>query len=219
MKNNILKTLLPGLCGIMALQPSFANDIFHPFIGANLGVSVNSYDTNVGKKYGVPFSTFGSADYMALTYGANAGIRFLDNSRIYHPGINLFFEQIEDYVELKVATEYGVTINAGGDSVHTLFGGEFDNYIRVAHNDTLFVGGKTDTFLIFGIDIGKIKSKYELLGENLSEDGTFFGGKIEALIESDNGIGFNISCRLLGTTGMEAISSIFSTRLGVRYTF
>ena len=218
------KYVIIGICGIAVSQTTFAAepiDFIHPFLEGAIGVTVNSQDTGVAEKYGIPYSTF-SAKNPNFTYGVNAGVRLLDNSYIYHPGFQMFYNGITGSGNLNVATGYG-SVDFDIDASHNLIGGEFDNYIRVSHNEKsdLF-GGRWDGFVVLGLDAGKIKSEYTIslsgTDYNIKDDGSFYGAKIEYLAESKKGLGVTIGMKLL-TTNTEALPTILITRWGLRYTF
>ena len=213
--NKKILSIISASSTIIIASPSLASgfwDNINPFIGANIGMATNSHHHDIAEKYGVPYSTLKSS--LGFAFGANIGIRFLDESYIYHPGVQFTYERINDPATLNVATGYG-SVDFDVDTKHNLMGGTFDNYIRVIHDeDGLFNNG----FIVLGFDLGHIKSKYEILGYNLDDDGTFYGAKIEYLGEIKNGLGFIIGAKLLKTT-TEALSTIFTSNFELRYTF
>ena len=221
------KYAIIGICGIAFSQTTFASepiDFIHPFIEGGIGMTVNTQDNDVAEKYGIPYSTF-SANNPNFTYGVNVGSRFLDDSYIYRPGVQFFYNRVTGSGNVNVATGYG-SIDFDIDASHNLMGGEFDNYVRVSHNEKsdlsdLF-GGRWDGFVVLGLDAGKIKSKYTIsvsgTDYNIKDDGTFYGAKIEYLAESKKGLGFTIGMKLL-KTNTEALPTMLITRWGLRYTF
>lgn len=207
--------IISASSSILVASPSFASGFWNninPFIGANVGIVTNSHHYDIAEKYGVQYSTLGSS--LGFAFGANVGIRFLDESYIYHPGVQFTYERISDPATLNVATGYG-SVDFDIDAAHNLMGAAFDNYIRIIHDeDGLFNNG----FLVFGLDIGRIKSKYEVLGYNLDDDGSFYGVNLEYLAEIKNGLGFIVGAKLLKTT-TEALSAMFISKVELRYTF
>lgn len=208
------------ICGIMS-QPAFAanSGSIHPFIGGELGMSVHMQDSDIAEEYGIPYSTF-SARNPNFLYGANAGIRFLDNSYIYRPGFQLFYNRITGSANLNVATGYG-SIDYDIDTAHNLIGGEFDNYLRVAHNESCeFFDSRCDNFIVLGLDWGKIKSTYTITDtdDDIKDDGNFYGVKLEWLTETKNGLGVTVNMKLL-KTDTEALPTLLVTKFGLRYTF
>ena len=217
-------TIMAIICGIIS-KPTFASDssnFIRPFLEGGIGITVNTQDYDVAERYGIQYSTF-STNNPSFTYGFNVGMRFLDDSYIYHPGLQAFYNGVTGSGNLNVATAYGST-DFNIDASHNLIGGEFDNYIRVQHNERsdLFHGDKYDSFVVLGLDTGKIKSKYTIslsgTDYNIKDDGTFYGAKIEYLAESTQGLGITVSMKLLKTNA-EALSTMLITRFGVRYTF
>ena len=208
------------ICGLICSHSAIASnffDVVHPFVGGNIGLSVNDQDENVVEKYGVPYSTF-SANNPNFVYGINTGIRFLNDSYIYHPGVQMFYNQIIGTTNLNVANAYYGSDDYSQDASHNLFGGEFDNYIRVVNNEKSLFSDKWNGFVVFGFDIGKIKSKYEFMGYDIKDDGNFYGAKIEYLAENNSGFGFTIGMKLLKTT-TEALPTILISNFGLRQTF
>lgn len=214
-----------GICGIIVSQTTFASesiDFVHPFLEGGVGITVNTQDNNVAEKYGIPYSTF-SANNPNFTYGVNAGVRLLDDSYIYHPGFQVFYNRIIGSGNLNVANAYGST-DFELDAYHNLYGGEFDNYIRILHDEKsdVFNGEKSNGYIIFGLDAGKIKSKYTIrlsgTDYNIKDNGAFYGVKIEYLLENTKGLGIAIGMKLL-KTNTEALSTMLITRCGLRYIF
>jgi len=219
------KIVFYGICGVVISQAALASnfvDVIHPFIEGSIGITVNSQKTDVAEeKYGIPYSTF-SANNPSLTYGINAGVRLFDAASIYHPGIQVFYNGITGSGNLNVASAYGST-DFDIDASHNLYGGEFDNYIRVEHNEKSDIfGDRWNGYIVLGLDLGKIKSKYSIslsgTDFNIKDDGSFYGAKIEYLTENTQGLGITISMKLL-KTDTEALSTMLITRWGVRYTF
>lgn len=214
------------ICGVIISQSVLASnsvDFIRPFIEGGIGVTVNSQNMDVArKKYDIPYSTF-SANNPNFTYGVNAGVRLLDDSYIYHPGFQMFYNGITGSGNLNVANPYGST-DFELDASHNLYGCEFDNYIRVAHNEKsdVFKGNKVNGYIVFGLDVGNIKSKYTIslsgTDYNIKDNGTFYGAKIEYLLEDTKGFGITIGMKLL-KTNTDALSTVLITRWGLRYTF
>lgn len=214
-----------GICGIIVSQTTFASesiDFLHPFLEGGIGITVNTQDNNVAEKHGIPYSTF-SANNPNFTYGVNAGVRLLDDSYIYHPGFQVFYNRIIGSGNLNIANAYG-SDDFELDASHNLYGGEFDNYIRILHNEksSVFNGNEVNGYIVFGFDVGKIKSKYTIrlsgTDYNIKDDGTFYGAKIEYILEETKGFGITIGMKLLKTNA-EALSTMLITRFGLRYTF
>jgi hypothetical protein len=209
------KLFFIGMCCAICSQQSFASQIFdkiHPFITAEMGATVNAQNNGVMEKYGVPYSTL-SSDGMNFTYGGNFGIRFLDDSHIYHPGIQMFYNHVTGDAKLDVASAYGST-KFNIDTSHNLFGAEFDNYIRIDEQDGQQV------FIVLGLDAGTIRSTYtpEFINTDIKDNGNFYGAKIEYVAEDARGFGLSISMKFL-KTDTEALSHILLNRIGLRYTF
>ena len=198
-------------------------DFIHPFIGGEIGITVNNQHMDVAEReYSIPYSTF-SANNPNFTYGVNAGVRLLDDSHIFHPGFQAFYNGIIGSGNLNVANPYGST-DFELDATHNLYGCEFDNYIRMVHNEKsdIFKGDEMNGYIVFGLDVGKIKSKYTIslsgTDYNIKDDGTFYGAKIEYVAENTKGLGLTIGMKLL-KTNTDALSTVLITRWGLRYTF
>ena len=208
---------------IIISTSSFASNItdnITPFVGIDIGITNNFYDHDIAEKYGIPYSTLYSKLFQSFTYGINIGTSFLDDTHIYHPGIQLFYNRINDTAILNVATGYG-NVEFVVDATYNLSGIEFDNYIRITHNKRDIFGTKCDSFLVLGLDIGKIKSTYKLAdfsSVKIHEDGTFYGAKLEGISQYRNGIGFSVSFKLL-KADIEALPYMTMTHIGIRYTF
>ena len=215
-----MKKFLCVIVGILIVQNASAKifiDNIHPFFGINGNINVPSYNMDLGEEAGIPFSTFSSEKtHGAFGWGIEAGARFFKKSSIYQPGIRMFYDNLYDSTEIKIAFYDGAI---HGDATHKIYGAAFDNHVRIGHNrETNNV--KVDDFLIIGAEFGGLSSTYTF--DNVSgeahENSRVYGATLGYLQEYKNGFGLFVTARYLLTTS-EALEAVFSTKIGLRYTF
>lgn len=228
MKKLTSKILCLGICGAIASQTSFAASSFNtvkPFVGLEIGTTNNFYDDsyieNTANAYGFYNTKLSSSILSSLLYGANVGVRFLDDSHIYHPGAQLYYKKIKDSATLSVPVPPYGDMKFDIDANYTLTGFSFDNYIRVMHDAPNAQEIQYDMFVVLGLEAGNIKSNYKSADFTLmqmNEKGSFYGAKVEGLWEFSNGLGYNFNISFL-KADIDASPYILTFKMGLRYTF
>ena len=228
MKKLTSKILCLGICGAIASQSSFAASSFgtvKPFVGLETGTTNNFYDDSyvegILNTYGFYNTKLSSSIFSSFLYGANVGLRFLDDSHIYHPGVQLYYKKIKDSATLSVPVPPYGEMKFDIDAKYTLTGFSFDNYIRVAHDAPNAKETQYDMFIILGLEAGNVKSNYksaDFTSMQMDEKGNFYGVKVEGLWEFSNGLGYDFNLSFL-KADIDASPYILTAKLGLRYTF
>ncbi len=219
MKNNNFNIILCVLCAVCVAQQGNAEtvfDIMHPFVGAGIGITHNSYEKDIVARYTDASSELSSNFVAGFSYGVNLGLRFLDVAPKYHPGIQLFYEGINGSAKLQY-NEFNVSIH----TQHNLIGGAFDNYMLISHNKPGLLGQKVDRFLVLGLEAGQIKSRYNVVDYDyttLRDDGSFYGIKMEYFTENTYGVGLVFGFNFL-QTDTKALPYIIELKMGNKITF
>lgn len=157
-------------------------------------------------------------DPFGFGWGVDAGVKFRKNKYIYHPGIKVSYQKINNKGEYDVGYSYDFI---DLDVSHSLLSVAFENHIRFSHNiPSIFGGYNVNEFLVLDFGIGNINSEYELSnqGTKANDDGKLYMLGLGTYSQFDNGFGITFDTKYYFSEN-ETASFIMTMELGLRYTF